>query len=57
MEDVDRKLEKAGKKGHKYVKRSFERRRERIRKKWITTAGRIIEAFREYLKETIGCEL
>ncbi len=55
MRDVDRELEKAGKKGHKYVKKSFERRKERIRKKWLEKAGKILEDFHKYLEERIGC--
>ena len=55
-EDVDRRIEKAGKKGHRYVKRSFEGRKERIRKKWLSRAGEVIESFREYLRNVAGCE-
>ncbi len=56
MKDVDRELEKAGKKGHRYVKRSFERRKEQIREKWLRKAGMILEDFQQYLKEKLGCE-
>ncbi|MDN5358734.1 MAG: hypothetical protein PWP76_577 [Candidatus Diapherotrites archaeon] len=53
--DVDKKLERMGEKGHRYVKKSFERRRERIRKKWLAKAAEIMEQFREYLKREMGC--
>ncbi|HIQ10193.1 MAG TPA: hypothetical protein EYH23_01610 [Euryarchaeota archaeon] len=55
-EDVDRNIERAGRKGHKYVKRSFENRRERLKRKWLARAGDVIESFREYLEKTLGCE-
>ncbi len=55
MDDVDRRLERAGKKGHRYVKRSFDRRKERIRAKWLSIAAEILEDFREYLNEKVGC--
>jgi len=54
MDDVDRRLERAGKKGHRYVKRSFDRRKERIRAKWLSIAAEILEDFREYLQSKIN---
>ena len=56
MKDVDREMEKAGKKGHRYVKKSFERRKEQIREKWLRKSGQILREFQKYLKERMGCE-
>ena len=55
QEDVDNRIKRMGKKGHRYVKRSFDSRKENIRKKWLTKAGKIMESFREYLKSVMGC--
>ena len=54
-DDVDRRLERAGRKGHRYVKNSFERRKEMIRSKWLGIAAEIIEGFQDYLHEQVGC--
>ncbi len=55
MEGVDRRLERAGKKGHRYVRRSFERRKEMIRSKWLSIAAEILQDFQSYLRERVGC--
>ncbi len=54
-ENIDARLERAGKKGHRYVKRSFKQRRERIKREWLQKAGQIIEEFDRYLREQLGC--
>jgi len=56
MDDVDRRLERAGKRGHRYVKRSFERRKERIRAKWLSIAADILQDFEGYLRERMNCD-
>jgi len=56
MKNVDRELEKAGRKGHRYVKKAFERRKEKIRRKWLNTSGKILEDFKRYLEERMGCK-
>ena len=54
-ENIDARLERAGKKGHRYVKRSFKQRKERIRREWLRLAGELIERFDSYLREKMGC--
>ncbi|NPA76901.1 MAG: hypothetical protein GXN93_04075 [Candidatus Diapherotrites archaeon] len=53
---VDKRLERAGEKGHRYVKRSFERRKERIREYWLTKTGKLLKGFAEYLEQRVGCK-
>ncbi len=53
-EDVDVEAKRAERRGRRYVKRSFKRRRERIREEWLARMGRIIEDFKEYLRGYFG---
>ena len=56
QEDVDYRIKRMGKRGHRYVKRSFDSRKKNIREKWLAKAGEIMESFREYLKSVRGCD-